>query len=153
MKNKNLQSELDWVDKHTWLYMDDTHREDAKHNITVNYEIRELEGTLNTLRDEERNPLRLRIAELRDTLRPSRIPDYIPIKCPPIPKTDAELRELAGQYKRQAETQTGDDPETAALKAKYGDKWWKYAVPGRVENTGIRDRVVVIGTCDHSVEP
>lgn len=134
MENKNLEWELNWVDTHPQFYLDDSHRADVKHNITVGYEIRTLEGQLNTLRDEERNPLRLRIAELRDTLRYNSKVEYACIKCPPTPKLNAEL------------------DKTAQLKAKYGDKWYLYVVPGQVKNTGIQDRVVCTGMVDSSVD-
>lgn len=134
MENKNLEWELNWIDTHPQFYLDADHVSDVKHNVTVGYEIRALEGKLNALPHAARNPLRLRIAELRDTLRYNSKVEYACIKCPPTPKLDAEL------------------DRTAQLKAEYGDKWWMYAVPGQVENTGIRDRVVVIGTCDHSTE-
>lgn len=126
MENKNLEWELNWVDTHPQFYLDDSHRADVKHNIAVGYEIRTLEGKLNTLRDEERNPMRLRIAELRDTLRYNSKVEYACIKCPPTPKLDAEL----GVPKRN----------------------WYDAVPGRVKNNGIQDRVVCTDMVDSSVD-
>lgn len=126
MENKNLEWELNWIDTHPQFYIDDSHRADVKHNITVGYEIRALEGQLNTLRDEERNPLRLRIAELRDTLRYNSKVEYVCIKCPPTPKLDEELN----TPKRN----------------------WYDIVPGFVENKGIFDRVKFTGTRDHAGE-
>lgn len=126
MENKNLEWELNWIDTHPQFYLDDSHRADVKHNITVGYEIRALEGQMNTLRDEERNPLRLRIAELRDTLRYNSKVEYACIKCPPTPKLDEEL----SAPKRN----------------------WYDIVPGFVENKGIFDRVKFTGTRDHAGE-
>lgn len=134
MENKNLEWELNWIDTHPQFYIDADHLADVKHNVTVGYEIRALEGKLNALPHSARNPLRLRIAELRDTLRYNSKVEYACIKCPPTPKLDAEL------------------DRTTQLKTEYGDKWWMYAVPGQVESTGIRDRVVCTGTRDHSTE-
>lgn len=125
MENKNLEWELNWIDTHPQFYLDDGHRADVKHNITVGYEIRALEGQLNALRDEERNPLRLRVAELRDTLRYNSKVEYACIKCPPTPKLDEELK-------------------TPKLNL-------RNIVPGFVENKGIFDRVVCTGMVDSSV--
>lgn len=133
MENKNLEWELNWVDTHPQFYIDDSHREDVKHNITVGYNIRALEGQLNTTPIHERAALELRIGDLKDTRRYNSKLEYACIKCPPTPKLDAELN------------------STAQLKAKYGDKWWMYVIPGRVENTGIQDRVVCTGMVDSSV--
>lgn len=114
MENKCLKSELDWIDSHPQYYYDDQHREDVKHNITVNYEIRAVEGELNALRNGKIRELELRVAELKSQRREID-PKYISIKCPPIPDTTDEL------------------------KAKYGDRWYLHITPGRVENTGIKD--------------
>lgn len=142
MENKNLQSELDWIDKHPQFYIDDVHREDVKFNITIGYQVRELEGQLNTVAIHERAALELKIGDLKDSRRYSRKVEYVSIKCPPTPLTDSQL-------------------ETARLKAKYGDKWFLYVVPGQVKNNGIQDgrqvhneqsRVKFIGTRDHAGE-
>jgi len=142
MENKNLQAELDWVDKHPQFYIDDVHREDVKLNLTLGYEIRELEGKLNATPIHERAALELRIGELKDSRRYNRKVEYVSIKCPPTPLTDSQL-------------------ETARLKAKYGDKWFLYVVPGQVKSNGIQDgrqvhneqsRVKFIGTRDHAGE-
>ena len=90
MSKKCLQAELDWIDNHPQYYHNDQHREDVKHNITVNYEIRALEGELNTIRNGQIRELELRIAELK-TKRRDVNPKYVSIKCPPIPKTKDEL--------------------------------------------------------------
>ena len=134
MENKNLQAELDWVDKHPQFYIDDVHREDVKLNLTLGYEIRELEGKLNTAPIHERAALELRISELKDSRRYNRKVEYVSIKCPPTPNLDAEL------------------DRTAQLKAKYGDKWYLYVVPGQVKNTGIQNRVACTGMVDSSVD-
>lgn len=142
MENKNLQSELDWIDKHPQFYIDDVHREDVKFNITIGYQVRELEGQLNTVAIHERAALELKIGDLKDSLRYNRKVEYVSIKCPPTPQTDSQL-------------------ETARLKAKYGDKWFLYVVPGQVKSNGICDgrqvhneqpRVNFIGTRDHAGE-
>jgi len=90
MENKCLKGELDWIDNHPQYYHNDQHREDVKHNITLNYEIRALEGELNALRNGQIHELELRIAELKGQRREID-PKFISIKCPPIPKTKDEL--------------------------------------------------------------
>ncbi len=125
MENKNLEWELNWIDTHPQFYLDDSHRADVKHNITVGYEIRALEGQMNTLRIEL--PLNLpSFTELRDTLRYNSKVEYTCIKCPPTPKLDEEL----SAPKRN----------------------WYDIAPGFVENKGIFDRVKFTGTCDHAGE-
>lgn len=90
--NKRVQEELDWVDKHPHLYIDDVHRDDVKHNIAVGYELRELEAQLNKASIEECPPIAVAISNLKATLRYNRKVEYVSIKCPPTPKTDEELR-------------------------------------------------------------
>lgn len=126
MENKNLEWELNWIDTHPQFYLDADHVSDVKHNVTVGYEIRALEGKLNALPHAARSPLRLRIAELRDTLRYNSKVEYACIKCPPTPKLDEELN----TPKRN----------------------WYDIVPGFVENKGIFDRVKFTGTRDHAGE-
>lgn len=87
MENKNLQAELDWVDKHPQFYIDDVHREDVKLNLTLGYEIRELESQLNTVAIHERAALELKIGDLKDSRRYNRKAEYVSIKCPPTPTT------------------------------------------------------------------
>lgn len=115
MENKNLQSELDWIDKHPQFYIDDVHREDVKFNITLGYQVRELEGQLNTVAIHERAALELKIGNLKDSRRYSRKVDYVSIKCPPIPKTKDEL------------------------KTERGKSILSHIVPGHIENKGIFD--------------
>lgn len=126
MDNKNLQAELDWVDKHPQFYVDDVHREDVKFNLTLGYEIRELEGKLNTTPIHEHAALELRIGDLKDSRRYNSKVEYVCIKCPPTPKLDEELN----TPKRN----------------------WYDIVPGFVENKGIFDRVKFTGTRDHAGE-
>jgi hypothetical protein len=90
MDNKNLQAELDWVDNHPQFYLDAAHREDVKFNISIGYQLRDLEGQLNTVAINERAALELKIGDLKDSRRYSRKVEYVSIKCPPTPQTDSQ---------------------------------------------------------------
>ena len=90
MNNAALEAELDWVDKNPRYYNGPEHQEDVKHNITVNYLIREIEGRIKATPKADHSDMRVRLSELRESLRPNRAENCV-ITCPSIPKTQDEL--------------------------------------------------------------
>jgi hypothetical protein len=112
MENKNLKQELEWIDKNPQYYKNAQHQEDVKHNITVNYEIRELESQLNIVAIHERAALELRIGDLKDSRREVDL-KYCSIKCPPIPKTKDELKNKVDSSKHLS------NPRRSPISTKY----------------------------------
>lgn len=54
MTSVTLKAELDWIDRNVDRYKSPQHAEDVKHNIRVNYRLRELEAETGKLRRSRR---------------------------------------------------------------------------------------------------